>query len=57
MSIFDQFSKPPCAKTLGWELIEADESSGMVQVAFDGSTAFCNPGGNIQGGFIAAMLE
>jgi uncharacterized protein (TIGR00369 family) len=57
VSIFDQFPKPPCAKTLGWELIEADESSGTVQVAFEGSTAFCNPGGNIQGGFIAAMLD
>lgn len=57
MSIFDQFPTPPCAKTLGWTLIEADENSGTVQVGFEGSAAFCNPGGNIQGGFIAAMLD
>ena len=57
MSIFDQFPTPPCAKTLGWTLIKADENSGTVQVGFEGSAAFCNPGGNIQGGFIAAMLD
>jgi acyl-coenzyme A thioesterase PaaI-like protein len=57
MSIFDQFPTPPCAKTLGWKLIDADANSGTVQVEFEGSAAFCNPGGNIQGGFIAAMLD
>ena len=57
MSIFDQFPKPPCAQTLGWELMNADESSGTVRIAFKGSAAFCNPAGNIQGGFIAAMLD
>lgn len=57
MSIFDQFPTPPCAKTLGWNLIDGDANSGTVQVEFVGSTSFCNPGGNIQGGFIAAMLD
>lgn len=57
MSVFDQFPKPNCAQTLGWELIEADEETGAVRVAFDGRKAFCNPSGNIQGGFIAAMLD
>ena len=57
MSIFDQFPKPPCAQTLGWELIAADESRGIVRIAFEGSAAFCNPAGNIQGGFLAAMLD
>jgi uncharacterized protein (TIGR00369 family) len=57
VSIFDQFPKPPCAQSLGWELLEADESSGSVRVVFEGKTAFCNPGGNIQGGFVAAMLD
>jgi uncharacterized protein (TIGR00369 family) len=57
MSIFDQFPTPPCATTLGWKLIDADANSGTVQVEFEGSTAFCNPSGNIQGGFIAAMLD
>lgn len=57
MSILDQFPKPPCAETLGWELIQADEASGAITVAFEASRSFCNPGGNIQGGFIAAMLD
>ncbi len=26
-------------------------------MAFDAKPAFCNPGGNIQGGFVAAMLD
>ena len=25
MSIFDGFPRPPCAETLGWHLLEADE--------------------------------
>ncbi|MBN8842237.1 MAG: PaaI family thioesterase [Sphingomonadales bacterium] len=57
MSIFDGFAKPPCAETLGWQLLEADEATGTIRVAFDGKPEFCNPGGNIQGGFVAAMLD
>jgi uncharacterized protein (TIGR00369 family) len=57
MSIFDQFPTPPCAKTLGWKLTDADANSGTVQVGFEGSAGFCNSGGNIQGGFIAAILD
>ena len=56
-SVFDPFPKPPCAETLGWELIEADQANGTIAVAFDGKPAFCNPGGHIQGGFLAAMLD
>ena len=57
MSVFDNFLAPPCAETLGWQLMEADEASGTVRVSMEGKSAFCNPGGNIQGGFIAAMLD
>ena len=57
MSVFDRFPKPPCADTLGWELIEADEGTGAIRVVFDGKPAFCNPGGYVQGGFLAAMLD
>jgi uncharacterized protein (TIGR00369 family) len=57
VSIFDQFSKPPCAATLGWSLLNADEENGAVEIAFEGRSAFCNPAGNIQGGFLAAMLD
>lgn len=57
MSIFDSFARPPCAETLGWQLLDADPATGAVKVAFEGRPAFCNPGGNIQGGFLAAMLD
>ncbi len=57
MSVFDTFARPPCAETLGWQLLDADEETGTVQVAMEGKPAFCNPGGNIQGGFVAAMLD
>ena len=57
MSVFDNFARPPCADTLGWQLLEADPDTGTVRVSMEGRTAFCNPGGNIQGGFIAAMLD
>ncbi len=57
MSVFDRFPTPPCAATLGWELLDADPATGTLRVAFAGSEAFCNPGGNIQGGFVAAMLD
>ena len=57
MSVFDGFVKPPCAETLGWELLEADEDTGAVRVRMQGRREWCNPGGNIQGGFVAAMLD
>jgi uncharacterized protein (TIGR00369 family) len=56
-SIFDRFPIPPAAATLGWSLISADEQTGALTVGFDGRHEFCNPGGNIQGGFLAAMLD
>lgn len=57
MTVFDAFARPPCADTLGWRLVEADPDTGTVRVTLEGTPAFCNPGGNIQGGFLAAMLD
>jgi uncharacterized protein (TIGR00369 family) len=56
-AIFDRFPKPPCAITLGWELVDADPEAGTVRIRFDGRQEFCNPAGHIQGGFLAAMLD
>ena len=55
--VFDRFPKPPCAATLGWALLAANGATGAVTVAFDARPEFCNPGGNVQGGFLAAMLD
>jgi uncharacterized protein (TIGR00369 family) len=56
-AIFARFPKPPCAATLGWELIDADPEAGTVRIQFEGRREFCNPAGYIQGGFLAAMLD
>lgn len=47
--------KPPCAQLLGWEAISIEP--GRVRVEFRAGESFCNPQGNIQGGFLAAMLD
>lgn len=57
MTVFDAFARPPCADTPGWQLVEAEPDTDTVRVTMEGSLAFCNPGGNIQGGFLAAMLD
>ncbi len=48
---------PPCAKTLGIEFAEIDGERGMVEVNFEARPEFLNPAGNVQGGFLAAMLD
>jgi uncharacterized protein (TIGR00369 family) len=48
---------PPSAATLGWELIDLDPEQGEIEVAFEAGEQFTNPGGAVQGGFLAAMLD
>jgi uncharacterized protein (TIGR00369 family) len=48
---------PPAAATLGWELSWVSPDRGEIEVFFDASDRFVNPMGNIQGGFLAAMLD
>ncbi|GIJ69632.1 PaaI family thioesterase [Virgisporangium ochraceum] len=48
---------PPAARTLGWHLEEVDPAAGTIRVAFEAAPEFRNPMGNIQGGFLAAMLD
>lgn len=55
--LFSRFATPPCAQTLGWELLDADISAGTIEIGFQGRREFCNPNGHIQGGFLAAMLD
>jgi uncharacterized protein (TIGR00369 family) len=56
-NVFDRFTMPPSARTLGWRLIEAAPERGWIKVGFEATDAFCNPAGFIQGGFLAAMLD
>jgi uncharacterized protein (TIGR00369 family) len=48
---------PPAAATLGWELVDADPEVGTIEVAFTAGPELTNPMGNVQGGFLAAMLD
>ncbi|HET6952888.1 MAG TPA: hotdog fold thioesterase [Acidimicrobiales bacterium] len=48
---------PPAAATLGWELRAVDPDRGTIEVGYAATEAFTNPMGNVQGGFLAAMLD
>lgn len=48
---------PPCAQTLGLAFGAIDPERGTIEVDFEGRPEFLNPVGNIQGGFLAAMLD
>lgn len=56
-TILDQFPTPPCATLLGLDILEAERGSGRVKIAFTAAPEFCNAAGNVQGGFLSAMLD
>ncbi|HEY5125928.1 MAG TPA: PaaI family thioesterase, partial [Bradyrhizobium sp.] len=48
---------PPCAAVLGIEFAEIDGERGTAEIKFEAKPEFLNPAGNVQGGFLAAMLD
>lgn len=48
---------PPSAKTLGIEFVTIEPERGAIEVSFEARPEFLNPIGNVQGGFLAAMLD
>jgi uncharacterized protein (TIGR00369 family) len=51
-------AEPPAAAVLlGWKLVTVDPDAGTIEVSFTATDQFLNPAGNIQGGFLAAMLD
>jgi uncharacterized protein (TIGR00369 family) len=48
---------PPCARHLGFELIDFSVGDGWAEVAFNPRPEFANPAGVVQGGFVCAMLD
>jgi uncharacterized protein (TIGR00369 family) len=48
---------PPTAVLLGFRLLELDSARGWVRTRWFAKPEFCNPMGNVQGGFVAAMLD
>ena len=56
-SVFDRFQLPPASKLLGWTLRDVDPAAGTIEIGFTVDERFTNPGGTVQGGFLAAMLD
>ncbi len=56
-SVFDRFDPPPSARLLGWTLRSIDPDAGTIEIGFTADERFLNPGGTVQGGFLAAMLD
>lgn len=48
---------PPATAFLGFSLIDLDVETGWVEAAFHGRDEMLNPGGNLQGGMISAILD
>jgi uncharacterized protein (TIGR00369 family) len=49
---------PTGSQTLGFRMLGVDQAARTVEVAFDASAErLCNPMGQIQGGFLCAMLD
>ena len=48
---------PKAADTLGIVFKHIDAEAGTIEVELQGKPEFTNPAGNIQGGFLAAMLD
>lgn len=53
----DDITMPPCARLLGWRLLDARPDEGWIRLGFEGRPEFCNPAGFIQGGLLCAMLD
>lgn len=56
-SIFDRFEPPATARLLGWHLRAIDTDAGTVEIGFTADERFTNPGGTVQGGILATMLD
>ena len=56
-TVLDGFPTPPCATLLGLDILEAGRDDGRVKIAFTATPEFCNASGNVQGGFLTAMLD
>lgn len=56
-SLLSTSPRPPCAETLGWELLAEHPEQGRIEIAFHPNASMLNPRGTVQGGFVAAMLD
>ena len=56
-SVFDRQPMPPASELLGWTLRKIGPAAGTIEIGFTADERFTNPGGTVQGGFLAAMLD
>ncbi len=47
----------PTSALLGMTVVAIDQAAGTVRLRFEPKPEFCNPMGNVQGGFVVAMLD
>ncbi len=50
-------TRPPASQTLGFSMQRVDQARHEVEVAFEARREFTNPAGQVQGGFLCAMLD
>lgn len=48
---------PPAAQVLGMNVVNVDVAKGTINVEFTATKSHTNPAGQIQGGFLAAMID
>ncbi|HEX6860845.1 MAG TPA: PaaI family thioesterase [Caulobacteraceae bacterium] len=48
---------PKGSQLVGFRMLALSQEKREVEVAFDASDQFCNPMGNIQGGYLCVMLD
>lgn len=49
--------QPAAARTLGMSILRVEPEAGILEAEFEGKPEFTSSAGNIQGGFLAAMLD
>lgn len=50
-------NRPKCSDTLGFTLLALNQAEMWVEAEFEAREDYCNPMGQIQGGFLCAMLD
>lgn len=49
--------RPPASDLIGFRVIRVDQAAREIEAEFTGRPEFTNPTGQIQGGFLVAMLD
>ncbi|MGE3251149.1 MAG: PaaI family thioesterase [Hyphomonadaceae bacterium] len=50
-------NRPKSSVTLGFDIVTLSQAEKSCEITFEGKPEFCNPMGQIQGGFLCAMLD